>query len=32
MKRVHSIIEKFGDFAVEAFHLLGLFAIGVTIV
>lgn len=32
MKRVHSLIEKAGDFAVEAFHLLGLFAIGVTIV
>lgn len=32
MRRIHHRLEKFGDFAVDTFHLLGLFAIGVTIV
>lgn len=32
MRRMHHRLEKIGDFAVDTFHLLGLFAIGITIV
>lgn len=32
MKSIHSKIETIGNLAVDAFHLLGLFAIGATIV
>lgn len=32
MQRTHKIIENAGSFAVEAFHLVGLFVIGATVV
>lgn len=31
MKRTHNLIEKIGSTAIETFHLIGLFVIGITV-